>query len=263
MTFTIVYSDNTSYSAKNVWLIEGKREICINYEYFPKSGYLKYAAVVHKITDNDPELTINGIEQHEHTVQRRYEIRPVEIFTFANMDDDMLIENIRYNMCHGPGCKGPRIQDLYSETSSDASSDTMSMLSENSEVEDFKVSPETYTLKTIRHIKYYMAGEEPRHIFISLKGRSSNGDVLFGASIMRVPNDPNYIPNEKDSKMHFETADSRLRKCPVQMRVSEDFKHQLKNNPKHREDIAAEIVDKIFDRQGGLLNIRGPRICLK
>ena len=260
MPFTIDYTDFTSYSAKNVWLIEGKREICINYEYFPKSGYLKYAAVVHKITEDDPELTINGIEEHQHTVQRRYEIRPVEMYTFANMDDDMLIENIRYNMCHGPGCKGPRIRDTYSEASSDTSSDTMSMLSETSDDEEFKVSPETYNLKTIRHLKYYMAGNEPRHIFISLKGRSSNGDVLFGASIMRTKDDPSYIPNKIETKAHFDTADSRLRKCPVQMRVSEEFKHQLKGNPKHREDIAAEIVDKIFERHGGFLNIRGQRI---
>ena len=260
MPFTIDYTDFTSYCAKNVWLIEGKREICINYEYFPKSGYLKYAAVVHRITEDDPELTINGIEEHQYTVQRRYEIRPVEMYTFADMDDDMLIENIRYNMCHGHGCKGPRMRDNYSDTSSDTSSDTMSMLSDASNIEEFKVSPETYNLKTIRHIKYYMAGNEPRHIFISLKGRSSNGDVLFGASIMRTKNDPSYIPTENETKAHYKTADSRLRKCPVQMRVSEDFKHQLKGNPKHREDIAAEIVDKIFERRGGLLNIRGQRI---
>jgi hypothetical protein len=259
MPFVIVCTDSTSLCGTNVWLIEGKREICINYEYFPESGYLKYAAVVHRITEDDPKLTIKGIEEHQHTVQRRYEIRPVEMYTFANMDNDMLIENIRYNMCHGYGCKGSRIRDTYSEASSDTSSDTMSMLSETSE-EEFKVSPETYNLKTIRHLKYYMAGKESRHIFISLKGRSSNGDVLFGASIMRTKNDPSYIPNKNDTKAHFATADSRLRKCPVQMRVSEEFKHQLKGNPKHREDIAAEIVDKIFERHGGLLNIRGQRI---
>ena len=81
-----------------------------------------------------------------------------------------------------------------------------------------------------------MAGNEPRHIFISLKGRSSNGDVLFGASIMRTKDDPSYIPNKIETKAHFDTADSRLRKCPVQ------------------------IVDKIFERHGGFLNIRGQRI---
>lgn len=255
MPSKLVYTEDTFYTAKNVWLLEGKREICINYEYFPMCGYLKYAAVVHRITKSDPKLTEFGIEQHQNTVNRRFNIRPVEIYTLANMNDDMLIENIRFNMCHGPGCKGPRTKD----SDSDTSSDTMSLLS-NYDDECFQVSPETYTLKTIRHIKYYMTGDDPRHIFISLKGRSSNGDVLFGASIMRTKYDRNYIPSKSESKEHFKTADMRLQKCPVQMRVSEEFKHQLKANPLHREDIAAEIVDKIFKRHGGKLNIRGTRI---
>ena len=254
MPFTILFSENNFYSGNNVWIQDGNREICLNYKYYPMSGSLKYAAVVHRISETDGPLDDYGIEQHENTAMRRFTIRPVDIVVETDLADDALMDTIRYQMCHGAGCKGPRskIDDTYSDTNSD----TVSMLSD----EDFQVSPETHKLKTIRKLKYYLAGDEPRHIFIALKGRSSNGDVLYGASIMRVKEDPNYIPSNTESKEHFKTAVSRLEKCPVHTKVSDEFKHQLKSNSRHREDITAEIVDEIFVRREGKLKIRGTRV---
>ena len=247
------YSMNTVYTGKNVWLMDVKREVCFNYEYTPLTGFLKYAAVVHRISDTDGPLNVSGLADHEMTVGRRFEIRPVEIFVSNDLTDKSLMRTIRHLMCHGPGCKGPRVKD----SDSDCGSDTVSMLS--SYDEEFQVSPETHDLKTVSRLRYFHT-DESRHIFIVLKGRSTNGDVLYGASIMRTPEDPNYIPTKADIKMHYETAMSRFDKCPVHMRVSSEFKGQLKSNVKHREDVTVEIVDEIFARRGGSLNVRGARV---
>lgn len=254
MPFTPLFSKNNFYSGNNVWIQDGNREICINYEYYPMCGSLKYAAVVHRMSETDGPLDDYGIEQHENTAMRRFTIRPVNIVVEPDLSDDGLMETIRHQMCHGAGCKGPR-KNMESDFS-DTNSDTVSMLSDD----DYQVSPETHNLKTVRRLKYYLAGDEQRHIFIAMKGRSSNGDVLYGASIMRTPDDPNYIPNNVDSREHFKTAISRLEKCPVHTKVSNEFKHQLKSNARHREDITAEIVDEIFARRGGLLKVRGIRV---
>ncbi len=246
------YSMNTVYTGKNVWLMDVKREVCLNYEYTPLTGFLKYAAVVHRISDTDGPLNVIGLADHEMTVGRRFEIRPVEIFVSNDLTDKSLMRTIRHLMCHGPGCKGPRVKD----SDSDCGSDTLSMLSSDDE---FQVSPETHDLKTVRRLRYFHT-DESRHIFIVLKGRSINGDVLYGASIMRTPEDPNYIPTKADIKMHYETAMSRFDKCPVHMSVSRGVKYQLKSNAKHREDVTVEIVDEIFARRGGNLNVRGARV---
>ena len=252
----LTYSTNTTYTGRNVWTTEGAREICINYDYMPLTGYLKYAAVIHRMSETDGPLNSYGIEQHENTVSERFYIRPVEIIIDADLSDIGLMQNIRYLMCHGPGCKGPRM-NTYSYTDTDSeTSDTVSMLSVDNE---YQVSSETHSLKSVRRMRYYHSGDEPRHIYITLKGRSSNGDVLYGASIQRVNDNPDYIPTKYDINNHFKTAMSRLNKCPVHMKVSKDFKHQLKKNAAHREDITAEIVDEIFTRQGGYLKVRGMR----
>ena len=254
MPFTLKFSMDTVYIGKNVWLVDGKREVCLNYEYNPMTGFLKYAAVVHRMSETEGPLSGRGYVDHEMTALRRFEIRPVEIFVDGDLTDEGLMRTIRHLMCHGPGCKGPRVKD----SDSDTGSDTDSMLSVDDE--EFQASPQTHDLKTVRRLKYFHAGDEPRHIFIAMKGRSSNGDVLYGASIMRTPEDPNYIPTKADNKSHYKTAVSRLKKCPVHMRVSSEFKGQLRKNAKHRVDVTVEIVDEIFKRQCGWLKVRGARV---
>ncbi len=253
MPMSLKYSMKTVYTGKNVWLVDGKREVCLNYEYNPMTGFLKYAAVVHRMSETEGPLSGRGYADHEETAWRRFELRPVEIFVETDLSDDGLMKTIRHLMCHGPGCKGARVKD----TDSDTGSDIVSILSMDDE--EFHVSAPTHNLKTVRRLKYFHV-DGARHIFITLKGRSSNGDVLYGASIMRTPDDPSYIPTEADNEAHFKTAMSRLEKCPVHMRVSPEFKSQLKKNASHREDVTAEIVDEIFKRQSGWLKVRGERV---
>ena len=43
-----VYTAGSKIREECLWLIEGKREICISYEYLPGTGHLSYAATVFK-----------------------------------------------------------------------------------------------------------------------------------------------------------------------------------------------------------------------
>ena len=67
-----------------------------------------YAASIYKAKDLNYTMTQEEVENHEHTTTQRYNIRPAMVYTFKNMGYEELIKNIRYQMIHGPGCKGPR-----------------------------------------------------------------------------------------------------------------------------------------------------------
>ena len=256
----IVFGLNSTLSGRNIWKVETNRWICTNYDYAPSTGALRYASTIWR----DPKFSGTSdakrlLAEHEKTSLCRFEIRPVILTIPSNLDTDSLIREIRHQMCHGPGCKGPREPGSMPDTDSDARSDTSSYLSTDST--DYEVSPETYSLNTIINLRYFLNdGKETRQIFISLKGRSYNGDVLYGASIMR-PHTNDYMPNEDEIDAHFKTAIERLNKCPVPMKVSDEHKHQLSRKPRcgHREDITIEIVDEIFKRRGGNLKVRGIR----
>ena len=60
-------------SEECLWIKDGKRYICVTYEYFPNTGGMKYAASVLK----SEILAEDHIKNHEETTTRRYEIRPV------------------------------------------------------------------------------------------------------------------------------------------------------------------------------------------
>ena len=49
-------------------------------------------------------------------------------------------------------------------------------------------------------------------------------------------------------------------KCPVQMNIPEEFRHQLVHTSKHDEDVMYTIMDKIYDRVGGYFQIKGQRL---
>ena len=68
-----------------------------------------------------------------------------------------------------------------------------------------------------------------------------------------------YDEPELDDDAHYETAMMRLEKCPVHMKIPEEFCYQLKKFAKHREDVMYLILDKIKTRIGGLLQIKGER----
>ena len=55
---------------------------------------------------------------------------------------------------------------------------------------------------------------------------------------------------------HYKTAHERLNKNPVHVEIPKEYRWQLNNTSSHREDIVNMIVDKIFDRKKGRLQIR-------
>ena len=88
-----------------------------------------------------------------------------------------------------------------------------------------------------------------REFFIAYKGKSKNGDLIYGAAISRRPDDLGPIQDENLIKAHYETAEARLDYKPVAMKIDEEFKHQLKKNASHKEDIMYQIIDMIMSRK--------------
>jgi hypothetical protein len=267
----ISYSSGSKTSETAIWLIDGNRYICLTYEYSHGTGEIKYAATVFRpsaaMSDPDEKLC----ENMESTTSRRFEIRPVEtIFApFLNYND--ILDSIRHEMCHGQGCKGPRIDMMVGVADDDGtssiSSDESFLSLESGEFSDdsepYEVGPRTFQLKTIHRNQYdshWRGGGETREIFICFKGSKSSGDLLYGASISHGPSDTYRKVSRKEGECHYATAMSRLNKCPVQMNVPHGYRHQLKIHTDHREDVVATVVDKIFERQNGCLQIRGGRI---
>ena len=257
MSFTTFHTNNSSVSEDCLWIKDGKRYICVSYLYFPCTGQIQYAASVLK--SSAPELTEYQITSHEHTTMRRFHIRPIQTEIGAFIDYDEILKKIRREMCHGAGCVGLRqpVKRSYDEESLSS----VEMMSDTSEycplIPQHEVSPRTYSLKTVHCLKYDYIDEEShgpntpfthRTIFICFKGLSQTGDVLYGACI------------HHEGVHSLETAMMRLEKCPVQMSIPKEFRHQLKKDAKHREDVMYHIVDKIKGRVGGLLQIKGSRL---
>ena len=287
MVFTIV-SMGFRTSEECMWVVEGRRHICISYYYNSKSGELYYAATIFKAHDLNYKMTQEEIDNHEHTTTQRYIIRPAFVYTHKNMNYEYLIKNIRYQMIHGPGCKGPRNKYKfdYDELSEDSFlSNSSSIVSGNSgNIENIENSPPKYyidtnyyvadhifNLKTIKYFMYYVISNEKfqgcnktiREFMVAYKGSKSNGDLIYGASISRRGYDENENDNyltEEEVKSHYNTAENRLLKCPVQMNIPDEYRHQLVHTSQHDEDVMYCIMDRIYNRIGGYFQIRGLRL---
>ena len=263
MPFSSYYTQFSKLSEK-LWIIDGRRFICIQYEYIPHTGAITYAASVLK-SDSDP--TPQQIENHEHTTTRRFEMRPVFTYLGTYLDYAPMLKSIRREMCHGQGCVGPRhpIARSYDEESLSS----VEIPSDTSETSEITISPKTYEVKSVHCLKYHMLVKEPhgqapythRTIFICFKGLHYNGDMIYGACIHHAPalsmeesTDP-----EIDENTHYETAMMRLEKCPVKMVIPKEFNHQLMKQARHREDIMYLILDKITNRIGGNMNLKGTK----
>lgn len=256
MSIFIEPTVGTKIQYKNLWLRQGSRQICITYTYTPYDGSLRYAATVYKMGEDKKELEYNELKDHEETTRKRFKMRPVVMRVDSMMSHEHLVYEIRHQMCHGKGCKGPRKHD----NSDDAASDTSSNSAISVDPDEFQVSQKIHEIKTVRCTRYYLSqDDEPRHIFIAFKGSAKTGELLYGATIMR-PGDPDYNPSEEEVELHYKTALKRLNKCPVHMKASSEAKHQLGRSAKHREDLTVEIVDEIFSRRSGYLQIRGTRV---
>ena len=269
MGYKIAYGPDSSLYANCIWLNENTRNICITYYYDCFTGELMYAASVYRKSYHEEIISHKMIKNHEHTTKQRFSIRPVKIVVKPYMSSHEVIKTIRYEMCHGYGCKGPR-NNINADSESDISiaSDVsnvsnVSNVSSTIKTNKYQVDPSTFNIKTIRKIRYYLTTNERcgfsnkthRDIYICFKGSMKTGDVLFGSCIHRKI--PNTDVSDTLIEGHWKTAKARLDKCPVHMNISPEFRHQLNRTSKHCEDVMYEIIDKIFSRQHGQLQIRG------
>ena len=266
----VSYSSGSKTAETAIWLLDGNRHICLTYEYSHGTGAIKYAATIFRPSEDMSVPTQQLYEDMETTTARRFDIRPVETVFESFLDYNDILTNIRHEMCHGQGCKGPRLDKVGvadDDGTSSVSSGESFLSLESGEFPDdeepYEVDPRTFQLKTVHRNRYSYTDTydgETREIFICFKGSKSTGDLLYGASISHGPYNTYRKVTRQEGERHYATAMSRLNKCPVQMNVPRGFRHQLKRHADHREDVVATVVDKIFDRQNGYLQIRGMRV---
>jgi hypothetical protein len=299
MAFTTYYGPNTIVTETCLWVADGHRRICITYTYNVSNGILTYAASVYRceVTEYDQhtigvsEPTHEQMLGHVHTTTRRFEIRPVIILVATKLTYDQILKTIRREMCHGYGCKGPRMLasafDMdcgASDGGSDSSGNTW--LSEGAYDEDamdvdYETDRDEWTQddwdthldnihkiqrKTLRKLRYFSAGKVEnykgervrvmREFFITFKADKKTGALIYGAAISRRPEELGPITDKDLIDEHFKTAAARLDYRPVTMFVSEEFRDQLRSKPMHREDVMYEILDVILSRPGGKFLIR-------
>ena len=294
MPFTAYYGPNTVVSETCLWVADGHRRICITYTYNVSTGILTYAASVFRceVTEYDQhtigvsEPTHEQMLGHVHTTTRRFEIRPVIIQVATKLTYDQILTTIRREMCHGYGCKGPRMLPsafdmdcAASDDGSDSSGNTW--LSEGAYDEDAMDVDNEPThddwvnhvenihklqRKTVRKLRYFSAGKVEnykgerirvmREFFIAFKADKKTGALIYGAAISRRPEELGPITDKDLIDDHYETAIARLERRPVTMVVSEEFRDQLRSKPMHREDVMYEILDVILSRPGGKFLIR-------
>ena len=294
MPFTTYYGPNTTVSETCLWVADGHRRICITYTYNVSTGILTYAASVFRceVTEYDQhtigvsEPTHEQMLGHVHTTTRRFEIRPVIIQVATKLTYDQILVTIRREMCHGYGCKGPRMLPsafdmdcAASDDGSDSSGNTW--LSEGAYDEDAMDVDNEPThddwvnhvenihklqRKTVRKLRYFSAGKVEnykgerirvmREFFITFKADKKTGALIYGAAISRRPEELGPITDKDLIDGHYETAIARLERRPVTMVVSEEFRDQLRSKPMHREDVMYEILDVILSRPGGKFLIR-------
>lgn len=260
-------------------LNEGYRVVFINYNYNTTTGKLKYAASIFRrnkclVTgfafedlENDGqiyyasdahdaqpyyEITEQDVANHMHTTDSRFEIRPVKLTFESGLSYEELIYGIRWEMCHGYGCKGPRKQTSSRPESPESTCSDNSFLSTDSQPEITPGLAHSRTVHCVRH-----CGPD-RDIFIAFKGRSSTGEIAYGAAIHRR-RDPDSRLSDTDVDNHYKTAAKRLETNPVVLHLDDDymeFSHQLKRSANHREDVTQLMVDNIFTRRGGKIQVR-------
>lgn len=266
---------NTFTMESCFWITEGKREICITYKYFPYNGDIHYAACIFRKENYKSSITQKNVLDTEHTTTKRFEIRPVVTKICSNASHHYIIKSIRYLMCQKYGCKGERIiktgnkNRTYSESTNDYLSD-ISDISLPSYLESIDISKYTDTIsqqlldngESVIYSKYFHSDNYKklgyhRAIYIAFKGNPENGDLIYAAAINHDIRESDTYTDELN---HYNTALMRLKKTPIYINIPAEFKYQIDSKKtNHFEDITQIIVDNIFNRKQGRLQIKNNR----
>ena len=287
MPYYQITTRGTSRHGENVWIVDGNREICVTYEYWPNTGHLFYAASIFRKAEPNYILTDEDLLNHEHTTAERFRIRPVDTYVKDHLEDLDLIHTIRYLMIHR-GCKGPRIyknnSSITNDTDLSSSSDVSdrSFLSENPEdLIPARTSPHDTDVmwgaapgfQFVINVdscpsfsKELLEGGQNRSVYVSwaryYNPNSGRHFIRYGASIYRNPKSitEEYWPNEKISTNHYETAQNRLTLCPVTISVGTDITWRLIYKETSSWCTIDSFASAIFNRKGGHVRIKGPRL---
>lgn len=289
MPFTFLPSFTSNISGKHVWIVDGKREICINFLYSP-DGEIWYAATIYRKQSVEQQLTFQEVIDHQHTTDRRWEMRPAHLTNVQpNLTDiNEIVKQIRRAMCRGVGCKGPRPKkNPISQDSENCSltSSENSFLSNVTIDDSFNCNSEEWRKEYINFAhKRSDDGKVNRDFFVAYK--ILGNQVIYGASI----NHSKTI-TEVDSPIHYNTAIMRLEKCPVKFTIPEIYndnydhlivsdweENALKTYNKYNHmdylfptyngavsgcdysTVEKHIYDKINQRKSGKFQIRGERL---
>ena len=265
---TIIYGKSSKISENNIWLIEQKNDICISYEYFPGSGFLKYSAKIYNKTHIeafvDEELMPSFVNENQFI----FENAPVILNTFNYLTYDELITFIKNEIFYGSGCRGAYINKnnhiLFNEAedenqvnskdgndSEDGSvikdeSDSDSDSDSDSEHQPFVVSEKTHRMKTKTGLfvfKDEFDNDLNHYIFIAFKGLKSNGDLVYGFVDKKSYKE---FSSRKQDKYYSKAIDM-LNENPYHISISEKNKHELGKYSTTYNNIVEEIIDSIYE----------------
>lgn len=249
MAHNIVYSNNSTICEENIWIVGKKMDICLSYLYYCASGYITYASTC--INKKYEEYDISEIYKFEKINTKKFEQNKLSFHKKyeAYLSYDDLINNlvkdankVNTHIIFEDSHNEPEVDYEPEEQNED----------EQDETKDFKVSHETYNMKT-RQFKQFLNeyndhGDETliRELFVSYKGRKSNGDLLYGHTIVTYHPDSYHNKTINFDKKYFEESKNQLETNPYHMNIREEFRHQLSRKSTHNEDIRYQIIDDMF-----------------
>lgn len=257
----IIYTQTSKIKEECVWIVEENRDICMSYEYYPGSGYLMYSTKVYNRKHCEDFLNKNQLYDFEIETDRSFRDHPIEKYIDSYLNYEQLINYISNN-CEFPvpthiifndddeetnSYIVPTEEDYFVENENENENDSDEMDVE----EPYKVSERTFKMKTRQFMHFYNEyddnGDETliRQVYVSYKGRKSNGDILFGFTVNSyLPDD--YYKRVKNESQYFAESESFLNEHPIHFKISDEFKHQLGKKASHNEDVRYEILDYIF-----------------
>ena len=246
MKHNIIYSKMSAINEENIWIMGEKKYICLTYVYYCGSGSIKFSATC--INKTIEELNEEEITYYENITTEKFENEPI----YKNYEKLLLYDDLIDNIVKDVTRENTHIIFEDSEGENESESDGICC-----EEKDFQVSEKTFNMKTkqFRHFfnEYDNDGNETqiREVFVSYKGRKSNGDLLYGHTIVTYHPDsyhPDSYHNKKlhNDEKHFENSKNQLESQPIHMKISESFRSQLGKKALHNEDVRYEIIDHVY-----------------